>query len=79
MIHYSDGEREVLKLLADGLTVKEIASNLRLSTKTVDVHKYNLMRKLDIHDRSELIKFAIRENLIRLPVMNTPALEPDPE
>jgi DNA-binding NarL/FixJ family response regulator len=39
MIHYSDREREVLKLLADGLTVKEIASNLRLSTKTADVHK----------------------------------------
>src|SRR5436189_3498849 len=73
----SDREREVLKLLADGLTIKEIASNLKLSTKTVDVHKYNLMRKLDIHDRAELIKFAIRENLIRLPVMSTPVLDPD--
>jgi len=75
----SDREREVLKLLADGLTIKEIASNLKLSTKTVDVHKYNLMRKLDIHDRAELIKFAIRENLIRLPVMSAPTLDLDSE
>jgi len=38
-----------------------------------------LMRKLDIHDRAELIKFAIRENLIRLPVMSTPTLDLDSE
>ena len=69
----------LILLLADGLTIKEIASNLKLSTKTVDVHKYNLMRKLDIHDRSELIKFAIRENLIRLPVISTTVLEPESE
>ena len=75
----SNREREVLKLLADGLTIKEIASNLKLSTKTIDVHKYNLMRKLEIHDRAELIKFAIRENLIRLPVMSTPPLNLDSE
>jgi len=64
----SDREREVLKLLADGLSIKEIATKLDLSVKTVDVHKYNLMRKLDIHDRAELIKYAIRNKLIRLPV-----------
>jgi two-component system, NarL family, response regulator NreC len=60
-------EREVLKLLADGLTVKQIAAQLNLSVKTVDVHKYNLMNKLDIHDRSELIKYAIQKRLIRIP------------
>ncbi len=60
-------EREVLKLLADGLTVKQIAAQLNLSVKTVDVHKYNLMTKLDIHDRSELIKYAIQKGLIRIP------------
>ncbi len=38
-----------------------------------------LMRKVDIHDRAELIKFAIRENLIRLPVMSTPTLDLDSE
>jgi DNA-binding NarL/FixJ family response regulator len=83
MTHYVDGaeragtrydtlsprEREIFKLLADGLTVKEIAARLGLSVKTVDVHKYNLMRKLDIHDRAGLIKYAIQKKLIRVPVM----------
>lgn len=63
----SDREREVLKLLADGLALKEIAVRLNLSVKTVDAHKTNLMRKLDLHDRSELIKYAIQRKLIRLP------------
>jgi two-component system response regulator NreC len=66
----SDREREVLKLLADGLSIKEIAAHLNLSVKTVDAHKYNLMRKLDVHDRAELIKYAIQRKLIRLPAMN---------
>lgn len=65
----SDREREVLKLLADGLSVKEIATRLNLSVKTVDAHKYNLMRKLDIHDRAELIKYAIQKKLIKLPII----------
>jgi len=63
----TDREREVLKLLAEGLTSKEIASRLELSVKTVDVHKYNVMRKLDIHDRAGLVKYAIRRKLIRMP------------
>jgi DNA-binding NarL/FixJ family response regulator len=62
-------EREVLKLLAEGLSAKEVAARLNLSVKTVDVHKTNLMRKLDVHDRAELIKWAIRNRIIRLPVM----------
>lgn len=65
----SDREREVLKLLADGLALKEIAVRLVLSVKTVDAHKTNLMRKLDLHDRSEVIKYAIQQKLIRLPSM----------
>ena len=69
----SDREREVLKLLADGLALKEIAVQLMLSVKTVDAHKTNLMRKLDLHDRSELIKYAIQRKLIRLPSVRTPA------
>lgn len=60
----SGREREILKLLAEGLSVKEIAARLNLSIKTVDVHKYNLMRKIDVHDRSELIKYAIQKKLI---------------
>jgi two-component system, NarL family, response regulator NreC len=57
-------EREVLKLLAEGLTVKEIAVHLNLSVKTVEVHKHNLMKKIDVHDRTELIKYAIQKKLI---------------
>ena len=68
----SDREREVLKLLADGLALKEIAVQLVLSVKTVDAHKTNLMRKLDLHDRSELIKYAIQRKLIRLPSVKLP-------
>jgi len=69
----SDREREVLKLLADGLALKEIAEHLVLSVKTVDAHKTNLMRKLDLHDRSALIKYAIQRKLIRLPSVKMPA------
>jgi len=63
----SDREREVLTLLAEGLALKEVAVRLVLSVKTVDAHKTNLMRKLDLHDRSELVKYAIQRKLIRLP------------
>jgi DNA-binding NarL/FixJ family response regulator len=57
-------EREVLKLLADGRSVKEIASRLDLSVKTAEAHKYNLMRKLDLHDRTDIIKYALGMRLI---------------
>lgn len=57
-------EKEILKMLAEGLSGKEIAVKLKISIKTVDVHKSNLMRKLNIHDRTELIKYAIRNRLI---------------
>jgi DNA-binding NarL/FixJ family response regulator len=66
----TDREREVLKLLADGFSSKEIAARLHLSVKTVDVHKSNLMRKLAIHDRAGLVKYAIQRKLIRVPLMD---------
>ncbi len=59
-------EREVLKLLAEGHTVKEVADLLHLSQKTVDTHKTNLMKKLDIHNRVELVKYAIQRKIIQL-------------
>jgi len=59
-------EREVLVLLAEGHSLKDIATRLNLSVKTVDAHKYNLMRKLDLHDRSELIRYAIRKRLVEV-------------
>jgi len=60
----SDREREILVLLAGGDALKEIAQRLNLSVKTVDAHKANLMRKLELHDRSELIRYAIRNKLV---------------
>lgn len=62
----SDREREILVLLAEGQSLKDIATRLNLSVKTVDAHKYNLMRKLDLHDRSELIRYAIRKRLVEV-------------
>lgn len=56
-------ELEVLRYLARGLSKKEIAQVMHLSAKTVDNHSTSLMSKLDIHDRVELARFAIREGL----------------
>jgi two-component system, NarL family, response regulator NreC len=66
----TDREREVLKLLADGLSVKEVASRLDRSVKTVEVHKYNLMRKLGVRDRAGLVKYAIAHRLVQLPIFD---------
>jgi two-component system, NarL family, response regulator NreC len=60
-------EREVLKLLAEGRTVRSAASELGVSTKTVDAHKFNLMRKIGIHNKAELVMWAIRKRLVRVP------------
>ena len=60
----SPRQREILLFLAEGFTYKEIGARLHLSVKTVDTHKYNLMRKLNIQSRAGLIRFAIRQRLI---------------
>ena len=59
-------EREVLQLLAEGKTVKEIASQLCLSIKTIHTHRKQIMEKLDIHSIAELTKYALREGLTSL-------------
>jgi DNA-binding NarL/FixJ family response regulator len=56
-------EREILQLIAEGQTTKEIASRLGLSVKTVESHRINLMRKLDIHETATLVRYAIRRGL----------------
>ena len=66
----SSREREVLKLLAEGYSVKEVAGKLNLSVKTAEAHKYNLMRKLDLHDRTGLIKYALSKKLITFPTVD---------
>lgn len=60
----TDREREVLQLIAEGLSSKEIAVTLGVSLKTVDSHRSNLMEKLDIHKVSGLVRFAIRAGLV---------------
>ena len=62
-------EREILKMLAEGRSVKEIATGFDLSVKTVEAHKFNLMRKLDIHNKAQLVQYAIQKKIIRLPEM----------
>lgn len=59
-------EQEVLVQIAEGLTNPEIADKLVISVKTVDRHRENIMRKLNLHSRIELVKYAIRHGLIGL-------------
>lgn len=59
-------EREILQLLAEGLSAKEIAAHLNLSIKTIETHRRNVMEKLEIHTIAELTKYAIREGLVAL-------------
>jgi DNA-binding NarL/FixJ family response regulator len=57
-------EREILQLLAEGSTTKEIAAHLGVSVKTVETHRRNMMQKLNMRSIAELTKYAIREGLI---------------
>lgn len=60
----TDREREVLRLTAEGRSARELADLLALSPKTVERHRSNLMRKLNLHNRSELIQYAIRKGIL---------------
>jgi two-component system, NarL family, response regulator NreC len=60
-------EREVVKMIAEGNSVKEIAGVLRLSVKTVEAHKFNLMRKLNIHNKAQLVTYAIQKKIVKMP------------
>ncbi len=64
--HLSPKEREVLQLLAEGMTTKQIASRLYVSVKTIETHRQKIMEKLDIHNIAGLTKYAIREGLTHL-------------
>jgi DNA-binding NarL/FixJ family response regulator len=63
----TDREREVLALVAKGLSTKEIATNLRISARTVETHRANLMRKLGVKSVALLTQVAIREGIVELP------------
>jgi two-component system, NarL family, response regulator NreC len=64
----TDREREVMKLLAEGRTVRQAATELGVSVKTVEAHKFNLMRKLDIHNKAQLVTVAIQKKILPLPI-----------
>jgi len=62
----TDREKQVLKLIAEGHSHKEVASLLDISAKTVIAHQTNISEKLDLHSRAALIKFAITKGIIKL-------------
>jgi DNA-binding NarL/FixJ family response regulator len=57
-------EREIVQLLAEGKANKEVAGLLNISVKTVETHRTNIMRKLDLHSVSELVRYAVRNNIV---------------
>ncbi len=59
----ADREREVLQLLTEGKASKQVATLLNLSVRTVEAHRRNIMKKLDLHDLASLTKYAIREGI----------------
>jgi DNA-binding NarL/FixJ family response regulator len=59
-------EREIVQLLAEGRSSPEIARRLHISTRTVETHRRNIMKKLDLHSVADLTKYAIREGLTSL-------------
>ncbi|MGA8215258.1 MAG: response regulator transcription factor, partial [Candidatus Sulfotelmatobacter sp.] len=61
-------EREITQLLAEGKSSKEVASLLKLSTKTVETHRSNIMRKLSVHSIRDLVVYAIKNNIIQIDV-----------
>lgn len=61
----TDREREILVLLAEGLTNAQIADRLYISVKTIQTHRAHIMEKLDLHDRSLLVRYAVRKGLIQ--------------
>jgi len=60
----TEREREILKLIAEGRTSREIAEALYISQKTVQGHRTKIMEKLDLHNRTELMKYAMRKGLV---------------
>ena len=64
-------EREIVQMLAEGKSSKEVAVALNLSVKTAETHRSNIMRKLGLHSVSELVLFAIRNNIVQIPMFSS--------
>lgn len=62
----TDREREILTLVAEGYTNREIAEALFISVKTVETHKANIMEKLNLHKRAELVRYAIKKGMLQV-------------
>ncbi len=60
-------EREIVQLIAEGRSSKEVAVTLGLSLKTAETHRSNILRKLNLHSASELVLYAVRNNIIQVP------------
>lgn len=67
LVELTARQQEVLQLIVDGLSAKDIAGRLNISHRTVEFHKAQLMQQLDLHSTVELIKFALTNGLVRLP------------
>jgi DNA-binding NarL/FixJ family response regulator len=65
-------EEEVLRLIAEGNSARSAATILGLSVKTVEAHKFNFMRKLGLHNRAQVINYALRKGLVRVPLAESP-------
>ena len=59
-------QREVLTLIAEGLSNRDIAVQLNISVRTVERHRENIMARLSLHSRTDLVKYALRKGLIQL-------------
>lgn len=59
-------EREIIQLIAEGKSTKEVAQKLGISVKTAETHRTNLMRKLDLHSVAELVRYAVRNDIVNV-------------
>jgi DNA-binding NarL/FixJ family response regulator len=66
LTHLTPRQREVLQLVAEGRSTKEIATLLKMKVKTVEVHRAQLMKRLDIHDTAGLVRYAVRYGIVTL-------------
>jgi DNA-binding NarL/FixJ family response regulator len=62
--HLTSREREIVQLVAEGKSSKEIADFLEISVKTAETHRANIMRKLDVHNVSDLVRYAVRNQIV---------------